>query len=107
MITANPYEHFTDYAQIRKDGGAPVIEVSVEYFMYMLEVLPPCKWYNSKFSESFHISERLTENIVEWLVRVVVEGEQERFFALAARDTLKHEDVRTKVQEFMAKEVTP
>jgi len=85
----NPYEHFRDYEQMRKDGGAPVIEVTEEYFMDMLEVLPPCKWTNQALYETFHISERLTENIVEWLVRIRIEG-KDRFFALAARDTCTH-----------------
>ena len=104
MITEDPYEHFRDYEQMRKDGGAPVIEVSEEYFINMLEVLPPCKWTNNFSFESFHISEHLTENIVEWLVRVKDFG-KDRYFALAAADTKTHLDIVKKVLDHIDQEV--
>jgi hypothetical protein len=92
----DPYTHFRDYELMRRDGGTPVIEVTEDYFMDMLEVLPPCKWHHQPACETFHISERLTENIVEWLVRIRKDG-KDRFFALAARDTCTHTAIVSKV----------
>ena len=40
--------------------------ITEERFMYGLEVLPPCRWHNAGGFEVFHISERLTGNLVSW-----------------------------------------
>jgi hypothetical protein len=48
---------------------APV-EISQEDWYYLLEVLPPCKWGRSASAEAFHISERITYDIVTWAVRI-------------------------------------
>lgn len=98
-MKVNPYEHFNNYEQMRREGGAPVIEVSEEYFMEMLGVLPPCKWTHdlvNVLSESFHISERLTDNIVEWLVSLNISG-KDRYFATADLDTRDHVFIVDKV----------
>lgn len=45
-------------------------EIDEESFHYLLEVLPPCKWSRSADAEAFHISERITYDIVTWAVRI-------------------------------------
>lgn len=37
-----------------------------ERHTYLLEVLPPCRWHSSAGVSLFHISERLTGNLVTW-----------------------------------------
>lgn len=44
-------------------------EIDSERFFYMLEVLPPCKWSNVHGVELFHVSERITGNLVSWFFR--------------------------------------
>lgn len=44
----------------------PPEEVSEERYNNMLEVLPPCRWHNSGSKTYFHVSERLTGNLVNW-----------------------------------------
>lgn len=41
-------------------------EESKEDWWYALEVLPPCRWHHVAGVELFHISERLTGNLVSW-----------------------------------------
>lgn len=42
------------------------LEITRERYWEMLEVLPPCKWRKRGCWEMFHISERLTGNLVSW-----------------------------------------
>lgn len=44
-------------------------EVEEDYFIDMLEVLPPSRWNNIDGVEFFHVSERLTGNLVTWLAK--------------------------------------
>ena len=44
--------------------------MDVERFEYLLEVLPPCRWATVAGAETFHISERLTGNLVQWCIRL-------------------------------------
>ncbi len=48
----------------------PPQEINEQHFWDMLECLPPCKWYRSPDTEAFHISERITHDIVTWCVRL-------------------------------------
>ena len=41
-------------------------EQTEEEFWYSLEVLPPCKWRTVNGVELFHVSERLTGDLVNW-----------------------------------------
>lgn len=45
-------------------------QCSEEHFTDMLECLPPCRWSKYGGVEAFHISERLTGNLVQWCARV-------------------------------------
>jgi len=71
---------------------APV-EIDHDKFWYWLECLPPCKWYRGGNTEAFHISERITESIVTWCVRV-----GERYFSLQDTDKLLPKQAIEKVQ---------
>jgi len=42
---------------------------SKQHFYDMLECLPPCRWGSVAGSEVFHVSERLTANLVQWCVK--------------------------------------
>ena len=44
--------------------------ISEERFTDMLEVLPPCKWNTQNRIERFHVSERITGDLVSWFFRV-------------------------------------
>lgn len=41
-----------------------------DQFWYFLEVLPPCRWHDHKGVELFHVSERLTGDLVQWCARI-------------------------------------
>ena len=43
---------------------------SEEDWWYGLEVLPPCRWKTVRGVELFHISERLTGDLVRWHARI-------------------------------------
>lgn len=45
-------------------------QCSEEHFVDMLECLPPCRWRKYGAVEAFHVSERLTGNLVQWCARV-------------------------------------
>ncbi len=40
--------------------------ITKERYFEMLNILPPCKWHSIGGVEVFHISERLTDNLVSW-----------------------------------------
>lgn len=44
-------------------------ECTEEHFFEMLEVLPPCRWHTVAGVNCFHVSERLTGNLVNWFAR--------------------------------------
>lgn len=46
-------------------------EISESEYTDLLECLPPCKWGSSAFGGSaFHVSERITHDIVTWCVKL-------------------------------------
>lgn len=63
---------------------APPKEITEEHYQDMLECLPPCKFHRPRSGWMvFHVSERLSENIVSWFVQV-----GNRFFELQNEDSL-------------------
>ena len=44
-------------------------EITQERFDEMLEILPPCRWQKYGNFSAFHISERLTSNLVSWFIQ--------------------------------------
>lgn len=55
-------------------------EISEQDYEQALGVLPPCRWTSRRGVEMFHISERLTHDIVAWHTRA-----GDRFFAFYDR----------------------
>lgn len=43
---------------------------SAEHYNNMLEILPPCRWHVSAGNNYFHVSERITGNLVRWFCSV-------------------------------------
>lgn len=71
----------------------PAREIDRETFDYLLEVLPPCKWTRRPGAEAFHVSERITHDIVTWCVRI-----GERFYRFDNTDKLTAEQAIDLVQ---------
>ncbi|MDR9393973.1 MAG: hypothetical protein RI571_06550 [Roseovarius sp.] len=63
-------------------------------FWDALEVLPPCRWHTRGGVELFHISERITGNLVDWHAQT-----GGRFFHFVDLDNAKSEDLARKVAE--------
>lgn len=76
-------------------------EISQEDWRYLLEVLPPCKWVRHSNAESFHISERITHDIVTWAVRI-----NGNFYRFDDTCRLSHDDVVRKASVLHFKEPT-
>ena len=72
---------------------APVDETP-EAFEDALCVLPPCKWQRVRGVEIFHLSERLTADLVQWHAKL-----NGRCYTFTDRETLAPEAVATKVAE--------
>ena len=80
-----------------KYGPKPPREINEERFWSALECLPPCKWQGiGTLFETFHVSERLSGNVVSWYVR-----HGERFFEVDQDATLTREQLRAMVAEHM------
>jgi hypothetical protein len=69
---------------------APPKRISEERFDYLLNVLPPCKWTRHASSESFHVSEHITDDIVTWCVRV-----GDSYWEISDSCTLTHDELLT------------
>jgi len=52
--------------EYKENLKTPAKEITEALFFRMLEILPPCKWHSIGGVEVFHISERLTDNLVSW-----------------------------------------
>ena len=59
------------------------VEITKERFWEMLEILPPCRWSKHRAMEMFHVSERLTHNLVSWFARL-----GDRYFECVDRDNI-------------------
>jgi hypothetical protein len=80
---------------------APVTEITREQYWYALEVLPPCRWRGIGDSfETFHISERVTANIVNWYCQTRTER-GERYFTLTDYETLRPDELAERVAAFL------
>jgi hypothetical protein len=64
----------------------------------MLEVLPPCRWHDVGGFNVFHVSERLTGNLVSWFIKVGRTEETARFHEFTDRDNLKDSEILAKLK---------
>lgn len=86
-----------------KYGPKPPREIDQERFWNALECLPPCKWAGmGTLFESFHVSERLSGNVVSWYVR-----HGERYFEIDQDATLTREELRAMVAVYMKANPVP
>lgn len=72
----------------------PAKEVNESRYWYMLEVLPPCRWHHYRGIELFHISERITGNIVSWIA-----GLNGKYYEFAHYASASDEELAAKVLE--------
>lgn len=77
------------YIDSRVTEPKPVTE---EKWWDALEVLPPCRWKTVKGVELFHISERITADLVDWYARV-----GDRYFHFTDRSGRPMEELADKV----------
>lgn len=73
QIRVTPFVKVTSWAEYDKltaDFEQSLVTmpkvIDSERFNDMLEVLPPCRWHNCGGYEVFHVSERLTGDLVSW-----------------------------------------
>ncbi len=75
---------------------APIEETEAD-FDYALNVLPPCKWRIARGVEMFHVSERITHNLVTWHAKI-----GDRFFTFTDRADANMAGLATKVAAMLA-----
>jgi hypothetical protein len=66
-------------------------EETLAEYEYALNVLPPSRWKTHRGIEVFHISERLTHNIVAWHTRI-----GDRYFTFNDRDSVSLDHITAK-----------
>tara|TARA_R110002072_G_scaffold273239_5_gene433970 strand:- start:7581 stop:7997 length:417 start_codon:yes stop_codon:yes gene_type:complete len=59
----------------------------------MLEILPPCRWHVVGSFEVFHVSERLTGNLVSWFA-----NRGSDYFEFVDRDNLTDDEIALKLE---------
>lgn len=57
-------------AAIENGRKTPARRVTVARFEELRDCLPPCRWHHVGGAEVFHVSERITGNVVTWAARV-------------------------------------
>ena len=72
----------------------PAKEVDESRYWDMLYVLPPCRWHHYRGIELFHISERITGNIVLWIA-----GLNGKYYEFAHYASATNEELAAKVLE--------
>lgn len=72
----------------------PAKEVDESRYWGMLEVLPPCRWHHYQGIELFHISERITGNIVSWVASL-----NGKYYEFAHYANASDEELAAKVLE--------
>jgi len=76
----------------------PPVEITQERFWELLECLPPCKWKRGVDGEAFHISERITYDIVDWCVRI-----GEKYYSFQDTDKMSADEAIKKVADVFLK----
>lgn len=81
------------HTKFKEDQKTQPKEITKEQWWEMLEILPPCKWYSRQGIELFHMSERLTDNLVDWYARA---GDQ--YFTFTDLDCATDEELIKKME---------
>lgn len=66
--------------------------IDVDTWDEALNCLPPCRWHNSRGVNLFHISERITENLVSWYARL-----NGQYYTFTDTDNRPSEELAAKV----------
>lgn len=86
-----------------EDYIAEIREVTRERFDEMLDILPPQRWQGCGSSrQTFHISERLTDNVVCWLI-----ARDGRYFELQDRVDMTHVQLQSRAALYIENNPTP
>ena len=93
--------------EIDKYGPKPIREITEARYWEMLEVLPPCKWRHSAGGESFHVSEYMSGNFVNWFVCIGKSNYGGRYFAIDDVDTLTPAELTRRAREYIAAHPEP
>ena len=72
--------------------------ITKQRYWDMLEVLPPCRWQMAGMWEVFHVSERLTGNLVSWFASGRLNG-KEFYFELVDYDNITLDDLRISLND--------
>ena len=67
-------------------------EITKDRYWEMLEILPPCRWFQGRTVEYFHVSERLLENLVSWFAQV-----DDRYFEFTDSDSIPHTQLLNRI----------
>jgi hypothetical protein len=54
----------------RQEKMKEELEISSDDFWWLLECLPPCRWTKVQGVEIFHVSERLSLDLVQWVGQI-------------------------------------
>ena len=71
--------------------------ITHQRFWDMLEILPPCRWHDTGGFEVFHVSERITHNLVSWFAHKRVPLVGQRYWEFTDRDNLTDAELATKL----------
>lgn len=83
-----------------KYGVTAPKQIDRDRFIDMLEVLPPCRWRRyADGVEWFHVSERLSGDVVAWFARV-----GETYWEMQDLSTLSYDALNTKLRAAIHKE---
>lgn len=69
--------------------------ITKDNYWYALEVLPPCRWHNVRGIEVFHVSERLTGDLVAWYACI-----NEKYYEWTDRASISDEMICNKLSKF-------
>ena len=88
-------ELLNDY--LKELVNQPAKQVDEQRYWHMLDVLPPCRWYTGGLFEYFHISERLTYNLVTYICR-----NDDEYFEFIDFDNKSHKSLIERIQNIKA-----
>ena len=73
-------------------------KITHERYWEMLEILPPCRWTMAGMWEVFHVSERLTGQLVSWFAHGRLRG-QDHYYEFTQSDDITLEALRELINE--------
>tara|TARA_Y100000310_G_scaffold43727_1_gene40755 strand:- start:130 stop:552 length:423 start_codon:yes stop_codon:yes gene_type:complete len=68
------------------------LEIEADRFDEMLNVLPPSRWHRAGAFEVFHVSERISHNLVNWFA-----AKGEKYWEFIDRDNVPSDEIACKL----------